>query len=87
MPTISIGNKLEEERTPFIFDGPLACEPNSLGGGYNVHAVNLEARNLVAAGKVRGVGGTTLGGSAHAVLVILADEDGWEVPKLSLDIR
>ena len=84
VPSISIGNKLEQERAVLFFDSPFACEADGLEGSDDVHAVYLETGNLVATGKVGGVGGAAFRRGAHTVLVVFAYEHGWEVPELGL---
>jgi hypothetical protein len=45
---------------------------------------DLNTRDLVTASEVLGVGGTTFGGSAHSVLVVLAYENARKVPQFCL---
>jgi hypothetical protein len=44
-----------------------------------------EARDFVTASVVVGVGGAAGGGGAHTVLVVLADENGGEIPQFGLE--
>jgi hypothetical protein len=84
MPTIAICDELKEKRAPLVVNGPLACEADSLCCSDDVHAVDLEARDLVTTSEVGGVGGAAFRRSAHTVLVVLADKDGWKIPQFSL---
>ncbi len=45
---------------------------------------NLQTRALVTASEILRVRAATFSGSTHAILVVFTDEDGWEIPKLSL---
>lgn len=80
MTAVTIGNKLEKERTTFIVYGPLSGEADSLGGSDDVHAIDLETWDLVTACEVFGVGGTTLCRGAHTVLVVFTDEHCRKIP-------
>ena len=80
MSTIPIGDEFEEKGAPVLVHGPLAGEADGLGGSDNIHAVYLEPRDLVSAGKIGGVGGTTFCRCSHSVLVVLADKDCGEIP-------
>ena len=70
----------------FVVEGALAGGAVLLavldGGldGEDVHAVDLQAGDVLAALVVVGDGRGSVGGSAHAVLVVLAYENCGEVP-------
>ena len=49
-----------------------------------VKETDLDTGDLIATGKVLGVGRTPLGGSTHTILVVLADKYAWEVPQFRL---
>lgn len=81
---VAVGDEFEEEGATLVFHGPLARESDGLGASDDVHAVNLQAGNLIAAGEVGGVGRAPLSRSAHSVFVVFADKDRREIPQLGL---
>lgn len=83
MATVTIGNKLQQERTITI-DNPIPGVLDGLVRSNDVHPVDLKAWNLVTAGVVLRVHGAALVGGTHSVLVVFADENAWEVPELGL---
>ena len=79
--TITVSDELEEKRA-LARGHPVACVLGTLPRRDDVHAVDLNARDLVTAGEVLGVGRAALSRRAHAVLVVFADEDDGKVPQL-----
>ena len=78
--TIAVRDELEEKRALLLGDSPVTGVAHGLEGRDDVHSVDLEAGNLIAASVVGGVGRGTLGRRAHAVFVVFADEDTRQVP-------
>ena len=83
MTTVAVGDELDQERA-LVGVHPLLRPLGRLVDGDDVHAIHLDAGNNVATLVVLGVHRATLRRGTHTVLVVLANENAWQVPKLGL---
>lgn len=69
MPAVAVGDVLEDERA-VAFGGVLFAVLDGGFDGEDVHAVDFEAGDVLAAFVVFGESGGAVGGGAHAVFVV-----------------
>lgn len=79
MPSIPISDHLHHQRS-LARRRPLLGKLGGFPDGEDIHSVDLKTRDLVAASEEGSVHGRSLGGCAHSVLVVLADEHAGEIP-------
>lgn len=79
--TVAVGDVLEDHGA-LVGSGPLLTVLDGSLDGKDVHAVDLEARDVLTTLVVVGQGGGTGSRGTHTVLVVLTAEEGREVPEL-----
>lgn len=78
---IPVTDELNEERT--VFNRPVLSPLECLSHLKHIVALDSEAGDDIATCVELSVHGGSLDGSTHAIEVVLADEEGWKVPKFS----